>query len=162
MWRNWYAYCITCLKLGLHRGCIMSDAIRIAIVGLGEAGEIFSEHLLEKIQLEKKPVKIVALADPDLDGPVAMGFLQSHVPIYPNYLDILKHCDEVDIIFNLSGDAAVSQRLRIELLAKKNNHTMIASEEMARLLWYFFGENKDLPRAVNRNFQVSWKMAVSA
>lgn len=139
----------------------MSDPIRIAIVGLGEAGEIFSEHLLEKIQLERKPVRIVALADPDLDGPVALGFVHSQVPVYTNYLDLIKHCDEVDIIFNLSGDAMVSQRLRIELLAKKNNHTMIASEEMARLLWFFFGENRDLPRAVNRNFQVSWKTAVN-
>lgn len=140
----------------------MSDEIRIAIVGLGEAGEIFSEHLLEKIQLEKKPVRIVALADPDLDGPIAMGFLHSKVPVYSNYLDILKHSSELDIIFNLCGDPAVSQRLRIELMALKNKHTMIASEEMARLLWCFFGENKDLPRAVNRNFQVSWKTAIGA
>lgn len=140
----------------------MSKSIKVAIIGLGEAGEIFSEHLLEKIQLEKKPVEIVALADPDLGSPVALGFSQNRVPVYTDFLDILKHGEEVDMIFNLSGDPAISQRIRIELLNLKNKHTAIASEEMAQLLWCFFGENRDLPKAENRNFQLNWKKAVNA
>lgn len=139
----------------------MSKSIKVAIIGLGEAGELFSEHLLEKIQLEKKPVEIVALADPDLNSPIALGFSQNNVPVYRDYLDILKHGTGVDIIFNLCGDPAISQRVRIELLNMKNNHTMIASEEMAQLLWCFFGESRDLPKAENRGFQMSWKKAVN-
>lgn len=139
----------------------MSKSIKVAIIGLGEAGEIFSEHLLEKIQLEKKPVEIVALADPDLNSPVALGFSQNHVPVYKDFLDILKLGEEVDIIFNLSGDPAISQRVRIELLNLKNRHTTIASEEMAQLIWCFFGESRDLPKAENRNFQLNWKKDVS-
>lgn len=134
----------------------MGNKINIAIVGLGEAGEIFAEHLLEKIQLENKPVSIVALADPDLDSPIALGFRQNGVPVYDNFLDIAGLGEEVDIIFNLSGDAVVTQRLRLELLEAKNRHTMIASEEMANLLWCFFDEKRSLPKAEKRLFQISW------
>jgi len=140
----------------------MNQTIRIAIVGLGEAGEIFAEHLLEKIQLEQRPVTIVALADPDPDSPVALGFSQNGVPVYPDSLDVLKHAENLDIIFNLSGDPAISQRLRIELLNLKNKHTMIASEEMAQLLWCFFDEKRALPKAEKRNFQLNWSKAVNA
>jgi len=140
----------------------MSKTIKIAIIGLGEAGEIFSEHLLEKIQMEQKPVEIVALADPDLDSPVALGFSQNRVPVYRDFLDILKHSDEIDIIFNLSGDPAITQRVRIELLNLKNKRTLIASEEFAQLLWCFFNEPKDLPKAENRNFQLNWAKALSS
>lgn len=98
----------------------MGDGIRIAIVGPGEAGEIFSEHLREKIHPEKTTVRFVALADPDLDGPVAMGFLRGRVPVCADSLDLIKHCDEIDTIFNLRGDVLVSRQLGIELLAGMN------------------------------------------
>lgn len=138
----------------------VNSTIRIAIVGLGEAGEIFAEHLLEKIQLEHKPVKIVAPADPDVNSSVALGFSQNGVPVYPDSLDVLKHAEDIDIIFNLSGDPAISQRLRIELLHLRNSHTSIASEEIAQLLWCFFGEKRDLPKAEKRNFQLNWSKAI--
>lgn len=138
----------------------MGNTIRIAIVGLGETGETFAEHLLEKIQVDRRPVRIVAVADPDLHAPVALGFQQNGVPVYENFLDIMKHHADIDIIFNLSGDPAVSQRLRLELLHVKNQHVMIASEEMAQLLWCFFNEDRELPKAEKRVFPISWKMAV--
>ena len=140
----------------------MGNIIRVAIVGLGETGEVFAEHLLEKIQIDHRPVQIVAVADPDLGTPVALGFQQSGVPVYDNFLGIMNHHTEIDIIFNLSGDPAISQRLRLELLHVKNQRTMIASEEMAQLLWCFFDEGQELPKAERRTFQISWKMAVGA
>lgn len=140
----------------------MGNIIRVAIVGLGETGEVFAEHLLEKIQIDHRPVQIVTVADPDLGTPVALGFQQSGVPVYDNFLGIMKHHAEIDIIFNLSGDPAISQRLRLELLHVKNQRTMIASEEMAQLLWCFFDEGQELPKAERRAFQISWKMAVGA
>jgi hypothetical protein len=140
----------------------MSNVIRVAIVGLGETGEIFAEHLLEKIQINHRPVKIVAVADPDLSTPVALGFQQSGVPVYDSFLGIMQHHADIDIIFNLSGDPAISQRLRLELLHVKNQHATIASEEMAQLLWCFFDEGRELPKAEKRAFQISWKLAVGA
>ena len=140
----------------------MGNVIRIAIVGLGETGETFAEHLLEKIQIDHRPVQIVTVADPDLNTPVALGFQQNGVPVYDNFLDIMQHHAEIDIIFNLSGDPAISQRLRLELLHVKNQHVMIASEEMARLLWCFFDESRELPKAEKRAFAISWKMAIGA
>lgn len=140
----------------------MSNVIRIAIVGLGETGEIFAEHLLEKIQVHHRPVKIIAVADPDIHTPVALGFQQNGVPVYEGFLDIMKHHTDIDIIFNLSGDPAISQRLRLELLHVKNQHVMIASEEMAQLLWCFFDERQELPKAEKRVFPIRWKTAVGA
>lgn len=124
----------------------MSDTLRIAILGLGEVGELFAEHLLEKIQIKGKPVKIVAVADPDTQSPVALGFSQSKIPVFEKYLDVVDMANDIDIIFDLTPDPMLKQRLRLELLSKKNRHTTIASQDVARLLWYFFDEDIELPR----------------
>jgi len=123
----------------------MSKKIRIAILGLGDVGETFVTHLLEKIQVGKKPVEIVAVADPDPESPVALGFIQNNVPMFTDYLEVARLGDQVDVIFDLTDDPQMYQKMRLELLEHKNRHTVIASEDIARLLWYFFDEPGDLP-----------------
>ncbi len=122
-----------------------NKTIRVALVGLNEAGEVFAEHFLEEIQLGRQPVEIVAVADPNPQSPVALGFAQSRVPVYTNYADVARLGDKVDIIFDLTGDPSVRQQLRLALLEKHNLHTVIASEAVARLLWCFFREKKEFP-----------------
>lgn len=122
----------------------MTNKIRVALLGLGETGQTFAEHLLEKIQEHGAPVEIVAVADRHLDSPVALGFSQNGVPVFTEALDVVKLGDKVDIIFDLTHDGHLRQQLRLKLLDAKNKHTIIATEVFARLLWCFFGEKTQL------------------
>lgn len=122
----------------------MSVNIKVALLGLGNVGQEFAEHFLEIIQEGKKPVEIVAVADRHLDSPVALGFKQSGVQVFENALDVVKLGEQVDIIFDLTGNADTRRALRQELMASNNRHTVIAPEVVARLMWMFFGEEGDL------------------
>lgn len=118
----------------------MSSKIRIALLGLGEVGQTFAEHFLEKIQEHGAPVEIVAVADHHTDSPVALGFAQSGVPVYKDALEVIKLGENVDIIFDLTNNSRLRQELRLKLLETKNRRTVIATEVFANLLWYFFDE----------------------
>lgn len=122
----------------------MTNKIRVALLGLGEVGEVFAEHLLEKIQEHNAPVQIVAVADHHTDSPVALGFAQNGVPVFKDAIDVVKLGDQVDIIFDLTNNSRLRQDLRLKLLESKNKHTIIATEVFARLLWCFFGEKTQL------------------
>ncbi len=124
----------------------MSHTIKVALLGLGEVGEKFAEHFLEKIQEEHVNVEIVAVAHRNLESPVAMGFAHSQVPVFKDAMDVVSMGAKVDIIFDLTGDPELRRKLRNELQASHNQHTVIAPEVVAHLLWNFFGEG-ELPRS---------------
>jgi homoserine dehydrogenase len=125
----------------------MTNKIRVALLGLGEVGQTFAEHFLEKIQEHGAPVQIVAVADRDIDSPVALGFSQNGVPVYKDALDVAKLGEQVDIIFDLTNNSRLRQELRLKLLETKNRHTLIATEVVAKLLWCFFEEKTSLRTA---------------
>ncbi|MFP5418696.1 MAG: hypothetical protein ACLGHA_06020 [Gammaproteobacteria bacterium] len=120
----------------------MSKVVRVALLGLGEVGEIFAENFLEKIQEEHVNVEIVAVAHRNLDSPVALGFSQNGVPVFKDALEVVSMGARVDIIFDLTGEADVRANLRAALQAANNRHTVIAPEVVAHLLWNFFGEGE--------------------
>lgn len=122
----------------------MKNNIRVALLGLGEVGQTFAEHFLEKIQEHGAPVEIVAVGDRDTESPIALGFSQNGVPVFKNPLDVVQLGDKVDIIFDLTHDPRLRQELRLKLLEAKNKHTVIATEVFARLLWCFFDEKNQL------------------
>lgn len=124
----------------------MSHPVRVALLGLGEVGEKFAEHFLEKIQEEHVRVEIVAVAHHDLESPVALGFAHSKVPVFKDALEVVSLGARVDIIFDLTGDPELRRKLRAGLQETHNQHTVIAPEVMAHLLWNFFGEG-ELPRS---------------
>jgi hypothetical protein len=68
------------------------------------------------------------------------------VPVFQNALDVVSLGAKVDIIFDLTGDPELRKKLRIALQETHNQHTVIAPEVVAHLLWNFFGEG-DLPRS---------------
>lgn len=125
----------------------MANKIKVAILGLGSVGEIFSENFLEKIQEHNANVEIVAVATRHLDSPVALGFAHSHVPVFDDALKVIDMGEDVDIIFDLTGNANLRQELRNKLQSTNNRHTVIAPEVFAGLLWNFFGEDTDLPES---------------
>lgn len=122
----------------------MKNNIRIALLGLGEVGQTFAEHFLEKIQEHSAPVEIVAIGDRDTESPFVLGFSQNGVPVFKNPLDVVQLGDKVDIIFDMTHDPRLRQELRLKLLEAKNKHTVIATEIFARLLWCFFDEKNQL------------------
>jgi len=119
----------------------MSDKIKVAILGLGKAGQAFAEHLLERIQEGGMPIEIVGVAHRHLDSPVVIGFQQSKVPVFEDALEITSLGDKVDIIFDLTGDATIRQALRQRLQKERNYHTVIAPGVIAKLMWCFFNED---------------------
>uniref|UniRef100_E6QS71 Aspartate/homoserine dehydrogenase NAD-binding domain-containing protein n=1 Tax=mine drainage metagenome TaxID=410659 RepID=E6QS71_9ZZZZ len=123
----------------------MAHQIRIALIGLGRVGETFAINFLERIQMQHIDAKIVAVADHKLDSPVMMGFAHSGASVFTDGLEIVKMGDQVDIIFDLSGNAAFRQKLRDALREGGNQHTVIAPEIIANLVWAFFGEKEKMP-----------------
>lgn len=123
----------------------MSNKVKVALLGLGSVGESFAEHFLEKIQEEHVNVEIVAVADRNLDSPVALGFAHSNVPVFKDALEVIKLGEQVDIIFDLTGNAELRKSLRVRLQETENRHTVIAPEVFAHLLWNFFGDDTALP-----------------
>lgn len=119
----------------------MSYKIKVALLGLGSVGQDFAENFLEIIQEKGKAVEIVAVAHHDKDSAVALGFQQSGVKFFENAVDVVKMGEEVDIIFDLTGNDETRQNLRRGMQETNNRHTVIAPEMMARLLWMFFGED---------------------
>ena len=126
----------------------MSKKIRVALLGLGHAGQTFAEHFLEKIQGCAAPVEIVAVADHHTDSPVALGFAQNGIPVFKDAVEVAKLGDQVDIIFDLTGNSRTRQELRLRLLETRNSHTIIATELIVDLLWCFFDEPASLKTAV--------------
>ena len=116
----------------------MSNKIKVAILGLGNIGQEFAEHLLERIQEGGMPIEIVGVAHRHLDTPVMLGFQQNGVPVFQDALEIASLGESVDIIFDLTGNAATRQGLRERLQQSGNRHSVIAPETFAKLLWCFF------------------------
>ncbi len=129
----------------------MSHPVRVALLGLGEVGERFAEHFLEKIQEDRARVEIVAVAHRNPDSPVAMGFRHSRVPVFEDALEVVSLGPRVDVIFDLTGDPDVRRNLREALQASHNRHTVIAPEVVAHLLWNFFGEG-ELPYSARTGY----------
>lgn len=119
----------------------MVEKIKIALVGLGEVGEDFAEHLLEQIQEHRAPVEIVAVADRHLDSPVALGFAQSRIPVFQDALDLVDLGEKVDIIFNLTEKPAVDVAMNLRLMKNKNRHTVIVPVVVANLVRVFFKDD---------------------
>ena len=102
----------------------------IAIVGLGRVGSAFLEELLAQ---PNNAVEIIAgvecaetagrdlarargISDISMDELVGMG-------------------TGIDILFDLTDVPAVRQELREKLRASGNRHTIVATENIARMIW---------------------------
>ena len=126
----------------------MSEKIKVALLGLGELGQEFAENFLEIIQEGGKPVEIVAVSHDDLESPVTLGFQQSGVLVYKNAVDVLEMGDDIDIIFDLTGNIDTRQALRQGMQTSNNKHTVIAPEVMANLLWMFFDSDAGVSKGI--------------
>lgn len=130
----------------------MSDKIKVAILGLGNIGQEFAEHLLARIQESGMPIEIVGVAHRYLDTPVVLGFQQSGVSVFQDALEITNLGESVDIIFDLTGNTDIRQGLRDRLRESGNHHSVIAPENFAKLLWCFFDTDNTVLAAASGGY----------
>lgn len=110
----------------------------IALVGLGRIGSAF----LREISGKKQSVNILYAAEPS-NTPGKAQAIAAGIRI-ATLDEIASAGDEVDIIFDLTGNPEVRKRLREQLAAHQNHHTVIAPESVARLIWSLIS-NEALP-----------------
>ena len=110
----------------------------IAIIGLGRIGSAFLEAILQK----KQSISLVCVAE-RTDTPAKTQAAAAGIRI-ATLDEIVALGDAVDIIFDLTGIPDVRKELREKLLVANNNHTVIASETIARLIWSLVND-KELP-----------------
>jgi len=112
----------------------------IAIVGLGRVGSVFLEKLLGQ---SAKGIEIVAVAEKGVTAGTALA--KAHGIENLTLDQLIAKSAKIDILFELTGLAAVRQELREKLMATGNRHTVIATEGIASLIWVLIAEGENLP-----------------
>ena len=116
--------------------------VNIAIVGLGRVGATFLSKLAER---EGQGVSIVAAAEKDAKS-AGVGVAKAKgVKVFSDTKDVVSMGEDVDIIFDLTGNPDARKNLRGELARSGNQHTVIAPEVVAFLLWDIMGAKEDFP-----------------
>lgn len=116
--------------------------VNVAIVGLGRVGSTFLAKLAER---EGQGVSIVAAAERDAKS-AGVGIAKGKgIKVFGDTKDIVTMGDEVDIIFDLTGNPDARKNLRGELARSGNQHTVIAPEVVAFLIWDLMGAKEDFP-----------------
>ncbi len=116
----------------------------IAIIGLGRIGSAFLGEMLDKAG---RGINLVCVSEV-FDSPGKAQAKLAGVKIV--HLDeIVAMGQQIDIIFDLTGNQEVRKELRNKLVASDNHHTIIASETIARLIWSLIAE-QELPTIAGR------------
>jgi predicted dinucleotide-utilizing enzyme len=100
----------------------------IALVGLGRIGSAFLREIGKQ-----QSVNILYAAEP-ADTPGKAQAVAAGIRI-ATLEEVAAAGDKVDIIFDLTGNSDVRKQLRERLAASRNQHTVIAPESVARLIW---------------------------
>lgn len=112
----------------------------IAIVGLGRVGTAFLAELLEH---PNSGVEIVAVVEQSETLGKAMAKASGLNLI--SMSELLGIGEQLDILFDLTGDPNVRKELRENLRVTKNFHTIVATENIAKMIWALISKGDDLP-----------------
>lgn len=102
----------------------------IALAGLGRIGSTFLRAVSNK---QDRGVNLLYAAEP-FDTPGKAQAIAAGIQI-STLEEIAAAGNKVDIIFDLTGNPEVRKQLRELLVLHKNQHTVIAPESVARLIW---------------------------
>jgi hypothetical protein len=117
----------------------------IAIAGLGKVGPASLEELLGQ---SNQRVEIVAAVE---SGETTGRALAKARGIENLSIDgLIGMGDDLDILFDLTNVAAVRQELREKLQASGNRHTIIATENIAHMIWTLIANGADLPSSQSK------------
>ena len=112
------------------------DQQTIAILGLDVKGVKFLE---EMIQLAGRGVHVAGVSG--AAKAVEAQVRKAGVPLL-SVQQMVDLGDDLDIIFDLSGDRDLRAELRKTLFASNNQHTVIAPASVARLIWTLIDEGE--------------------
>lgn len=116
----------------------------IAIIGLGRIGSAFLNEMLGKTG---RGINLACVSEVH-DTPGKARAQQANLKII-TLDEVVAMGNRIDIIFDLTGIQEVRTELRGKLVASNNNHTIIASETIARLIWALIAEH-ELPTIAGR------------
>ena len=107
----------------------------IAIIGLNDAG---TELFKAMIELKNKGVNVLGVSESVFtEG----SQLAQELGIMNTSIDeIIDMGEKIDVIFDLTGDREIRKELRTTLFSSKNEHTVIAPECVARLMYTMIGD----------------------
>jgi predicted dinucleotide-utilizing enzyme len=117
----------------------------IAIVGLGGVGCAFLAELLGQPNSGVEIIAVVEHADTP-GGALAKANGIRNISID----ELVAMGDGLDILFDLTHDAAVRTELREKLRASGNRHTIVATDNIARMILMLISSGVDLPK-INTN-----------
>lgn len=112
----------------------------IAIVGLGKMGSAFLAELLGQ---PNEGVEIVAVVEKSDTAGLALAKSRGIRNISIDQLIAMGKA--LDILFDLTGEETVRQELREKLRAADNHHTIVATENIARMVWALIASGAELP-----------------
>jgi predicted dinucleotide-utilizing enzyme len=112
----------------------------IAIVGLGKMGSAFLAELLGQ---PNEAVEIVAVAE--IAATAGLALARSRGIRNVSIDQLIAMGADLDILFDLTGDDQVRQELRDKLQATGNRHTIVAAENIARMVWALIASGAELP-----------------
>ena len=114
----------------------------IAIVGLGKVGAAFLAELLGQ---PNQNVEIVAVVEKNNTPGLVLAKSRGIKNLSMD--ELIGMGDGLDILFELTSVAAVRQELREKLKAAGNHHTIIATENIARMIWTLISSGAEMPGA---------------
>ena len=114
----------------------------IAIVGLGKMGSAFLEELLGQ---PNDGVEIVAVVEKNNTAGLTLAKARGIRNISID--ELIAMGDDLNILFDLTGVDTVRQELRDKLRAAGNRHTIIATENVARMIWTLISSGAEMPSA---------------
>lgn len=126
---------------GETKGSVMKKQ-SIAIVGLGKLGAAFLEELLGQ---PNEGVEIIAVVEKNNTAGLALAKARGIINL--NIDELIAIGNNLDILFDLTGVAEVRQELRDKLRAAGNHHTIIATENIARMIWMLISSGAEMPGA---------------
>jgi len=113
----------------------------IAIVGLGKMGSAFLEELLGQ---SNEGVEIVAVVENNNTSGLALAKARGIDNLSID--ELVRLGEDLDILFDLTDVPTVRQELRDKLRATGNRHTIIATENIAHMVWTLIARGTDIPR----------------
>jgi hypothetical protein len=120
------------------------DKQRIAIIGLGRIGSAFLKQMLLK---HANGIELVCVAEA-MDTPGKQDAVKAGVTL-KTLDEIIALGNQIDVIFDLTGNVEVRKELRGKIMATKNMHTVIASESIVRVIWALMSDD-ELPVIAGR------------
>ncbi len=114
----------------------------IAIVGLGKMGSAF---LVELLGQPNESVEIVAVVEKKNTSGLALAKARGIKNLSID--ELIAMGGDLNILFDLTGEAEVRQEIRDKLRASGNHHTIVATDNIARMIWALIASGAELPRA---------------